>query len=180
MKEKNIKAIKDFILSAEKSIRNAKRLLKEVMDEEGIKSDDLKLSTEGLNSYSEADMKIIEWVFTWEEMFGWDGNKYPIPANYASKSKLVQWDKLKLTVDPTGRMTYKQIEPIERDTKLGLLAKDGSRYQAIVDGKAYNLLTASVTHFKANIWDRITIIVPKWKEATFAAVDIIVPSSEKE
>lgn len=180
MNEKNIRAIKDFIISAEKSIKNAKRLLKEIMDEEGIKSDDLNIDTAGLNSYSEEDLKIVEGVFTWEEMFGSDGNKYPVPANYASKSKLVQGDKLKMTVDPTGRMTYKQIEPIERESKIGLIAKDWVRFQAIIDGKSYNLLTASVTHFKAKVGDKVTVLVPKGKEATYAAVDIIVPAIEEE
>jgi len=37
-------------------------------------------------------------------------NRYPVPANYSSKSKLVQWDKLKLTIAQNWRMTYKQIE----------------------------------------------------------------------
>jgi N-acetylglucosamine kinase-like BadF-type ATPase len=64
MNEKNIRAIKDFIISAEKSIKNAKRLLKEIMDEEGIKSDDLNIDMAGLNSYSEEDLKIVEGVFT--------------------------------------------------------------------------------------------------------------------
>lgn len=176
MDSKKIKNIKEFIVSAEKSIVSAKRILRELMEDEGIKCDDIKVDTSGLNSYKEEDMKIIEWIFTWDEMIGADGNKYPIPANYSSKSKLVQWDKLKLTIDPTGRMTYKQIEPIEREMKIGLIAKEGLKFQAIIDGKSYNLLTAAVTHYKANIGDKITVILPKWKEATFAAVETIVPS----
>ncbi|MDR3150322.1 MAG: hypothetical protein LBU14_01525 [Candidatus Peribacteria bacterium] len=64
-------------------------------------------------------------------MLGSDGNKYPISANYASKSKLVQGDKLKLTIDISGRMIYKQISPIEREYKTGLVVKEKDKYQVI-------------------------------------------------
>lgn len=81
-------------------------------------------------------------------MLGADENKYPVPVNYASKSKLVQGDKLKLTIEASGKMLYKQIFPIERETKVGLLTKDKGKYQVVADGVAYNVLTAAVTHFK--------------------------------
>jgi len=44
----------------------------------------------GLSSYTSEDSKIIEGVFTGEGMLGTDGNMYPVPQNYASKSLLVQ------------------------------------------------------------------------------------------
>ena len=58
-------------------------------------------------------------------------------------------------------MLYKQILPIERDTQVGLLTKDKGKYQVVADGVTYNVLTAAVTHFKADIGDSITILVPK-------------------
>lgn len=177
MDKKKILALKDFIISAEKSVKSAKKILKDILVENGIKDVDIEteLDTNWLNSYSSEDAKIIEWVFTWEDMLWVDGNNYPVPANYASKSKLVQWDKLKLTIDGSGRMTYKQILPIARETKKWLLAKENWKYQVIVDWKTYNLLTAAVTHFKCEIWDTITIIIPEWKQATFAAIEAVVP-----
>jgi len=45
-------------------------------------------------------------------------------------------------------MLYKQIQPIERETKVGLLVKENGKYQVVAEGKTYNLLTAAVTHFK--------------------------------
>ena len=45
---------------------------------------------EGLSTYSSGTDKIVEGVFTGESMLGSDGNIYPIPQNYASKSLLVQ------------------------------------------------------------------------------------------
>ncbi len=176
MTKKKIAAIRDFIESAEKSVKNAKKLLKEVLEENDLElSSEVKLDTGGLNKYNSGEEKIIEWIFTGEEMLGADDNKYPIPVNYASKSKLVQWDKMKLTIDGTGKMMYKQILPIERDTKVWLLTKDKGKFQVVADGVTYNVLTAAVTHFKADIWDSITILTPKWKEATFAAIETIIP-----
>jgi hypothetical protein len=36
-------------------------------------------------------------------------------------------------------------------------------------------LTAAVTHFKAEIGDSISIIVPAGKQATFAAIEAVIP-----
>ena len=58
--------------------------------------------------------KVIEGVFDGQNMVGSDGKTYPVPANYASKSKLVQGDILKLTIAEDGAFLYKQIGPIPR------------------------------------------------------------------
>lgn len=174
---KTIEAISDFIITAEKSIKNAKKLLKDLLEENNINLDaEIDLDTKWLNTYSSDSSKIIEWVFTWNEMLWVDWNKYPIPANYASKSKLVQWDKLKLTIELNWKMLYKQIAPIEREYKTWLVVKEKEKYQVIAEWKTYDLLTAAVTHFKANIWDTITIILPAKKKATFAAIEALIPS----
>lgn len=174
MEKRTIIAIKDFIDTAEKSLKNAKKLLNEVIKAEWVELKDLKLDTEWLTSYSSEDNKVVEWVFTWEDMLGSDNNRYVVPANYASKSKLVQWDKLKLTIQPNGKMLYKQIQKIENEIKIWLLAKENGKYQAIVDGQSYALLTAAVTHFKWEIGDQVTVLLPKWKAATFAAIETFI------
>lgn len=174
--KKTITAIRDFILSAEKSLKSAKKLLKDVLEENNISLEpEANLDTNWLNNYKSGDAKIVEWVFTWEDMLGSDGNKYPVPVNYASKSKMVQWDKLKLTIEGSGKMIYKQIAPIEREIKTGLLTKEKDKFQVVADGKTYAVLTAAVTHFKWEVWDTTTVIIPQGKEATFAAIDAIIP-----
>lgn len=177
MTKKRIAAIRDFIDSAEKSLKNAKKLLGEILAEENIDlTANLDLDTKGLNKYESGDSKIVEWVFTGEEMLGADNNTYPVPVNYASKSKLVQWDKMKLTVEPSGKMLYKQIKQIDRDTKVGLLTQDKGKYQVVSDGVAYDVLTAAVTHFKCEIGDTVTILIPAGKEATFGAIEAVMPT----
>lgn len=178
MDKKKIQAIRDFIENAEMSIKSAKRILKEILTEENIESgSEVDIDTSWLHSYKSGEDKIIEGVFTGEEMIGVDGHKYPVPVNYASKSKLVQWDRMKLTIDSTGRMLYKQIQQIERETKVGLLTKEQGKFQVLADGISYAVLTAAVTHFKAEIGDSITVIIPKGKEATFAAIEAVIPKS---
>lgn len=174
--KKTIIAIRDFIISAEKSVKNAKKLLKDILEENDMSmSSEAEINISGLHNYDSGDSKIIEGVFTWEDMLGGDGHKYPVPVNYCSKSKLVQWDKLKLTIEANGKMLYKQIAPIQREYKTWLVTKEQEKYQVISDGHTYNLLTAAVTHFKANIGDSVTIIVPAWKIATFAAIEAVIP-----
>ncbi len=176
MTKKRIAAIRDFIDTAEKSLKNAKKLLKEILEEENIDlTADLNLDTKGLSKYDSGDSKIVEWVFTGEEMLGADGNKYSIPVNYSSKSKLVQGDKMKLTIDGSGKMLYKQIQQIDRENKTGLLTQDKGKYQVVSEGVSYDVLTAAVTHFKAEIGDNVTILVPAGKEATFWAIEAVMP-----
>ena len=174
--KKTILAIKDFIVTSEKSLKSAKKLLIDLAKENDIDlNSTVSLDTKWLHSYSDAESKIIEWVFTWEEMLWSDGNKYPIPVNYASKSKMVQWDKLKLTIDSLWKMTYKQIAPIEREIRSGLITKDKGKFQVVCDWDVYDLLTAAVTHSKAEIWDTISVLLPKGKQASFAAIDAVLP-----
>ena len=128
---------------------------------------------------SDEDNKIIEWVFTWEQMLWSNDKNYPIPVNYASKSKMVQWDKLKLIINWAWKMTYKQIEPIEREIKTGLVTKDQWKFQVVCDWNTYDLLTAAITHFKVELWDSISVLLPKGKQASFAAIEAVIPKEIK-
>jgi hypothetical protein len=176
MTKKRIAAIKDFIDASEKSLKNAKKLLAEILKEENIDlSSDLDLDTKGLSSYDSGESKIVEGVFTGEDMLGADNNKYVVPVNYASKSKLVQGDRMKLTIEGSGKMLYKQIKQIDRETRVGLLTQDKGRYQVVSDGVSYDVLTAAVTHFKAEIGDNVTVLIPAGKEATFGAIEAVMP-----
>jgi hypothetical protein len=59
--KKTIEAIRDFIITAEKSIKNAKKLLKDVLEQEGLTLDSpVKLDASDMNSYMSDDSKIVE------------------------------------------------------------------------------------------------------------------------
>ncbi len=169
---KKIVAIRDFIISAERSISSAKKLLIS-LDPDGRQ--DVSYDTSSLTTYRSEDDKIVEGVFTGESMLGSDQSIYPVPQNYASKSLLVQGSKLKAIIKADGRIVYKIIEEIPFETKTGLVTKNRDKYQIIADGKVYNVLMASITFIKAEVGDSVSIRVPKGKEATYATVTALIP-----
>jgi hypothetical protein len=108
-------------------------------------------------------------------MLGMDGKQYPVPANYASKSNLVEGDVLKLTITPEGSFIYKQIGPVERKHALGIISQDeNGNYCILADGKPYKVLLASVTYFKGEPGDEVAIVYPRDIEATWASIENIL------
>ena len=110
--EKQVKRLRALIQEAETNLAAAKELLMSVMGEDG------NIVTPKSSS-DDVGGKIIEGVFDGQMMLGPDGKSYPIPANYASKSKLVEGDILKLTIADDGSFIYKQIGPVERRQVIG-------------------------------------------------------------
>jgi len=124
---------------------------------------------------NEIEGVIIEGVFDGENMIGPDGKQYSVPANYASKSKLVEGDIMKLTITPKGTFIYKQIGPIERTRIVGTLEKDGDGgFKVKSEAGEWRVLPASVTYFKGNNGDETIILVPKTGDSKWAAVENII------
>ena len=121
--------------------------------------------------------KIIEGQFDGQNMIGPDGKVYPVPANYASKSKLIEGDTLKLTIADDGSFIYKQIGPIERKKIIAKRALENGQYIAVVGEKHYRVLYASVTYFKAQPGDEVTIVVPAAGDAIWAAIEAVISAS---
>lgn len=126
---------------------------------------------ENLDCITDGPVTIIEGVFDGEEMIDKDGKKYAVPANYASKSKLVPGDKMKLTIAMDGTFIFKQIGPVERKRLIGKVMKNGEKWLIGYNGRKYQVLHSSVTYFKAKLGDKVTVIVPKVGEADWAAIE---------
>ncbi len=171
---KELKALRDLIHSAQWSIYSAKKILATLLWEE-TETDQMDFDTGGLMSYSSGELQIVEGVFTWEAMLGPDGNTYPVPQNYASKSLLVQWSRLKAIIEPTGRIKYKIIEEIPFTTHVGIVTKNGEKYQVTTDTKTYHVLMAAITFHKCAVWDTVSIRTPEWKDATYAVIEALIP-----
>jgi hypothetical protein len=162
-----IAAIREMIANAERTIASARAMLSQI---EGVP---MKRAPKIVSSDEEGE--IVEGVFDGQVMIGTDGKQYPIPANYASKSKLVEGDMLKLTITPDGSFVYKQIGPIERKRVIGIVSQDDlGNYVVIAEGKAFRVLLASVTYFKADAGDEVTIVVPRDSETVWAAIENLV------
>jgi len=124
------------------------------------------------------DGRIIEGVFDGESMIGPDGKQYSVPANYASKSKLIEGDTLKLTITRKGTFVYKQIKPIDRRRVIGMLSQEGNgNYIVSAENSKWHVLTASVTYYKGQAGDEIVIIVPENGQSKWGAVDNIMKNA---
>ena len=163
--EKQVKRLTSLIQEAETNLAAAKELLISIVGDDGT-------IVTPKNSQDDVSGKIVEGVFDGSVMIGPDGKNYPVPANYASKSKLVEGDILKLTIADDGGFIYKQIGPIERKQIIGTLVQHDGTYYVEANGREYRILLASVTYFHINTGDQVTIIIPEDNpDATWAAVE---------
>ena len=120
--------------------------------------------------------KVVLGEFTGEYMLDENKKQYPVPANYASKSKLIEGDQLKLTITADGAFIYKQIGPAPRRRAIGNITYQDNSYFAKVGDELYRLLTASVTYFRLSPGDEVTILTPLTKKSEWAAIENVVSS----
>jgi len=172
-----IALLKEMIESAEASLRSARQILGELTTANG-KNQYASMAAKLGSSDSSDTKQLIERVFDGQNMIGPDQKNYSVPANYASKSKLIPGDILKLTISEDGSFVYKQIGPVERKRIVGVLTFDDGQYKVIASGKAYKVLLASVTYFHSEVGDRVTIIVPEMEDSEWAAIENVLPKSE--
>jgi hypothetical protein len=161
-----IQSLREMIMSAEQTIQSAKSMLLQI---EGKKKVGRHRKIE------DGDGNVVQGTFDGQIMIGTDGKQYPVPANYASKSKLVEGDFLKLTIVPDGSFVYKQIGPAPRQNKIGVVGQDSSgNYFVAADGKPYKVLLASITYFKAEPGDEVAIVIPQDPDAQWAAIEAVL------
>ena len=164
--EKQIKRLRGLINDAETNLSAAKELLISIL------GDGETIVAPRETVVPTAEGKIIEGIFDGQIMIGPDGKNYPVPANYASKSKLVEGDIMKLTITDTGKFVYKQIGPVERKTVIGTLTHHDDKYYVEVAGREYQILYASVTYFHLREGSQVSVTIPaNNEEATWAAVE---------
>jgi hypothetical protein len=160
-----IQSLREMILNAERTIQGAKAMLLQL---EGKKKT-------GRPRKSDEEDTVVQGTFNGQVMLGMDGKQYPVPANYASKSKLVEGDLLKLTITDNGMFLYKQIGPVARRHAIGIVAQDeNENYFVVANSKPYKVLLASMTYFKAVPGDEVAIVLPADIDSDFAAIENIL------
>lgn len=163
--------IKETITNAEKSLQTAKSLLAQLESK----------YTPQKKTYGVAEGgKIIEGSFDGQLMIGTDGRQYPVPANYASKSKLVEGDMLKLVITDDGNFIYKQIGPFKRKRLIGVLKENSEEggYVVETDDKTYKVLLAAVTYHHASAGDEIALVVADNDEAQWGAIENVTKKGD--
>jgi len=171
----SLQALQELISTAERSLHHAKNLVNQIVGKKPAETVD-NLDVGGLHEYKHGKAKIIEGVFTGKDMLGADKKLYPVPANYASKSKIVEGSKLKVTIKADGTYQYKIIDVIDYISTTGTLIKDGDHFVVISQNGIYQVIPAAVTYIHARVGDRVSIRIPKDIKATYAAIDTLVPA----
>jgi len=132
-----------------------------------------------LTKVTDEDGKVVYGNFDGQIMIGQDGKQYPVPANYASKSKLVEGDMLKLVITPDGNFVYKQVGPVERKYLLGIIELDARGNHTVeVSGQKYKVLLAAATYFKIEPGDEVTLVVPRDSESVWGAIENVLRKAE--
>lgn len=173
---KNDQQLEQLAAQLKAAEENLKKLHSQ-LGQMGIKPDELPAAHKSSLAPAQEDTsigKIIEGVFNGQNMMGPNDKTYPVPANYASKSKLVEGDILKLTISEDGSFIYKQIGPVERKKLIGKIVLQDGTYMVEAGGKLYHVLFASVTYFKAQPSDEVTVVIPADRVASWAAIEAVI------
>lgn len=184
---KKIETVLSLLEICENNIRSAKSLLAQM----GYESPASRSTSAPLMSKpDENGSEFVEGSFDGENMIGDNGQTYPVPQNYASKSQLVVGDRLKwiLTKDQFGEVkeVYKLIQPVLRDRVVGKFIIDDNSYAIVVDGypTPIKILKASATYAMKNldmkIGDEVAVYIPKTGTPTWGAFISVISNSNQK
>ncbi len=155
----DIQRINQALSAAISSINLAKNLLKDI---------------EGSSQQSRIDTREIEGivgVFDGTYLITADGQKIEVPVNYASKSKIVFGDTLKMVEDQDKKL-FKQIERVKRLHKVGILSKKDGQMVVVTGDGTYNILQVAVEFYGLTEGGQVQILIPEENvHAPFAAID---------
>lgn len=163
-------------------IENLERLLSGQAEPEEIASRVSQRAASDSEEGTEFGGRVIDGVFDGQNMVGEDGRQYMVPPNYASKSKLVEGDLLRLNISDTGRFIFKQKGPIDRQRLMGTLMQDelSSDWKVMAGGRAYRVLTAAVSFHRGQAGDDAVILVPNDAPSRWAALENVIKKTEED
>jgi len=100
------------------------------------------------------------------------GHKYLVTPNYASKSMMVEGDKLKLAIQHDGTFVFKQINPVPRKRVIGTYETDENNNNYIVIAEErYRVLRASVTYHQLEYGDKVVCVAPATGDYLWVVVE---------
>jgi hypothetical protein len=166
--------IQELLESAMSSLKTANSLMREMTGVSDSGRERLVTRASRIDA-GPVNGRVVEGAFDGQNMVDSNGQTYPVPANYASKSKLVEGDGMKLTITDEGKFIYKQIAPVTRRTVVGVLIQEDGQYKVLAEGKAFRVLLASVTFYRAEVGDQVTILLPTDNDASWGTVEAVIP-----
>src|SRR3989338_6572507 len=91
--------VQELIDSAMASLKTARNMLSEVTGVQDVSRHKFASRASEFGSVGSSTAgRTVEGIFDGQNMVDSHGQTYPVPANYASKSKLVEGDGMKLTI----------------------------------------------------------------------------------
>jgi len=188
MSNKKLSHILSIIEIAENNLKSAKSLLIQNMSEEKKLSGDGQVSRKSkiVNPEENQALEVIEGYFDGESMVGDNGQIYPVPQNYASKTQLIIGDRMKSILTADSKRIFKLIQPAERERAVGTFAIEGEDYVCLVDNlpQPVKILKASATFAMKNLGlqpgREIAIIIPKKSTPTYGAFSSVISISESQ
>jgi len=188
MSNKKLYHILSIIEIAENNLKSAKSLLIQNMSEEKKLSSDTQVSRKSkiVNPEENQALEVIEGYFDGESMVGDNGQIYPVPQNYASKTQLIIGDRMKSILTSDSKRIFKLIQPAERERAVGTFAIEGEDYICLVDNlpQPVKILKASATFAMKNLGlqpgREIAIIIPKKSTPTYGAFSSVISISESQ
>lgn len=175
MADDSLIMIQELLESAQASLKTANAMLRDLTGVSDPNRERHVARATKVVSSGPVSGRVIEGIFDGQNMVDAGGQSYPVPANYASKSKLVEGDGMKLTITDEGKFIYKQIAPVDRRVAKGVLIQEDGQYKVLVEGKALRVLLASVTFYRAEVGDQVTVLLPQTGEAQWAAIEAVLP-----
>ncbi|MEK7167175.1 MAG: hypothetical protein AAB732_02090 [Patescibacteria group bacterium] len=177
MDENQIILVKQILQKIQNNINQIFQIIEGIQPDQKGKDLIIQKSLKKLrqNIYGK-EQKIIEGVFDGQNMISSNGKKYIVPTNYASKSKLIEGDILKLTIANDGSFIYKQTDLVQRERLKGILIKDKgtNQWEVLAGGNIYKVLATGVTYFKGDMNDEAIILVSKGNRSQWAAIENII------
>lgn len=117
------------------------------------------------------DIPGIEGKFDGKYLVTSEGERIEVPANYASKSRIVYGDTLKM-YEENGRKMFKQLIKLPRRKVLAVLSKKEGKFYALSEFGDHEISSTSVEHNNLSVGDQIQIILPEENlKAPFTTLD---------
>lgn len=119
-------------------------------------------------------------IFDGEFVVMESGKRFQVPPNYASKSKLVVGDKLKLMKEGEYN-EFKMMGEAPRAEVVGLLTKKDNQWVVLIDNHEYRVIPAAIRFYGGEMGDKVEVLLPMDYAANppkWAAVKSVIKSAE--
>lgn len=127
------------------------------------------------NKESESEDNVIYGNFDGQSMITESGEAYPVPENYASKSRLLEGDGLKLSIQENGEFLFKLVNPTHRKRIISEIKENKEGILILVcEGKEFKISASVKNFFKLKDGNKVMAIIPKFEEAEWAAIEGVI------